>query len=205
MRRIICIALLFLLCFWAAFVTGLEYMKYKDPKQPINVRIKDLMKRMTLAEKIGQMTQIERTNASADVVKNYFIGSVLSSSGSVPATNASVEAWVNMVNEFQRGALSTGLGIPMIYGIDAVHGHNNVYKATVFPHNVGLSVTRDPQLVKKIGAAMALEVRGTGIVFTPCRCYESYSEDPAIVKATTEKYPVYREIFFPALEKVSPS
>jgi len=69
-------------------------------------------------------------------------GSVLSSSGSVPATNASVEAWVNMVNEFQRGALSTRLGIPMIYRIDAVHGHNDVYKATVFPHNVGLSVTR---------------------------------------------------------------
>ncbi|KAF7847262.1 hypothetical protein BT93_L3142 [Corymbia citriodora subsp. variegata] len=106
-----------------------------------------------------------------------------------------------MVNEFQRGALSTRLGIPMIYGIDAVHGHNNVYKATIFPHNVGLGVTRDPQLVKKIGAATALEVRATGIpyVFAPCiavcrdprwgRCYESYSEDPAIVKLMTEIIP----------------
>lgn len=176
-------------------------MKYKDPKQPINVRIEDLMKRMTLAEKIGQMTQIERSNASADVMKNYFIGSVLSGGGSVPAPNAPVETWVNMVNEFQRGALSTRLGIPMIYGIDAVHGHNNVYKATIFPHNVGLGVTRDPQLVKKIGAATALEVRATGIpyVFAPCiavcrdprwgRCYESYSEDPAIVKTMTEIIP----------------
>ncbi|KAF8009351.1 hypothetical protein BT93_J0371 [Corymbia citriodora subsp. variegata] len=194
-------ALLLLLCFWAASITGSEYLKYKDPKQPINVRIKDLMKRMTLAEKIGQMTQIEMTVASADVVENYFIGSVLSGGGSVPATNASVETWVNMVNEFQRGALSTRLGIPMIYGIDAVHGHNNVYKASVFPHNVGLGVTRDPQLVKKIGAATALEVRATGIpyVFAPCiavcrdprwgRCSESYSEDPAIVKAMTEIIP----------------
>ncbi|KAI3409504.1 Beta-glucosidase [Psidium guajava] len=197
-RRLPFDALLLLLCFWAACAAGSEYMKYKDPKQPVNVRIKDLMKRMTLAEKIGQMTQIERSVASADVIQNYFIGSVLSGGGSVPATNASVEAWMNMVNEFQRGALSTRLGIPMIYGIDAVHGHNNVYKATVFPHNVGLGVTRDPQLVKKIGAATALEVRATGIpyVFAPCiavcrdprwgRCYESYSEDPAIVKAMTE-------------------
>ncbi|KAF8009350.1 hypothetical protein BT93_J0370 [Corymbia citriodora subsp. variegata] len=200
-RRVPFEALLLLLCFWAASVTGSEYMKYKDPKQPVNVRIKDLMKRMTLAEKIGQMTQIERANASADVMKNYLIGSVLSGGGSVPATNASAETWVNMVNEFQRGALSTRLGIPMIYGIDAVHGHNNVYKATIFPHNVGLGMTRDPQLVKKIGAATALEVRATGIpyVFAPCiavcrdprwgRCYESYSEDPAIVKLMTEIIP----------------
>ncbi|KAI6669717.1 hypothetical protein NL676_004602 [Syzygium grande] len=200
-RRVPFEALLLLLCFWAASVTGSEYMKYKDPKLPVNVRIKDLMKRMTLAEKIGQMTQIERTVASADVIKNYLIGSVLSGGGSVPATNASVETWVDMVNEFQRGALSTRLGIPMIYGIDAVHGHNNVYKATVFPHNVGLGVTRDPQLAKKIGAATALEVRATGIpyVFAPCiavcrdprwgRCYESYSEDHAIVKAMTEIIP----------------
>ncbi|KAF7847263.1 hypothetical protein BT93_L3143 [Corymbia citriodora subsp. variegata] len=200
-RRLPFEALLLLLCFWAALVTGSEYMKYKDPKQPVNVRIKDLMKRMTLAEKIGQMTQIERTVASADVIKNYHIGSVLSGGGSVPAANASGETWVNMVNEFQRGALSTRLGIPMIYGIDAVHGHNNVYKATIFPHNVGLGMTRDPQLVKKIGAATALEVRATGIpyVFAPCiavcrdprwgRCYESYSEDPAIVKLMTEIIP----------------
>lgn len=69
-------------------------------------------------------------------------GSVLSGGGSVPAPKASAESWVNMVNGLQKGALSTRLGIPMIYGIDAVHGHNNVYNATVFPHNVGLGVTR---------------------------------------------------------------
>lgn len=66
----------------------------------------------------------------------------MSGGGSVPKPNASAEDWVNMVNEFQKGALKTRLGIPMIYGIDAVHGHNNVYKATIFPHNVGLGVTR---------------------------------------------------------------
>lgn len=72
-------------------------------------------------------------------------GSVLSGGGSVPAKKASPEAWINMVNDFQKGSLSTRLGIPMIYGIDAVHGHNNVYKATLFPHNVGLGATRQVQ------------------------------------------------------------
>jgi len=75
-----------------------------------------------------------------------------------------------MVNEFQRGALSTRLGIPMIYGIDAVHGNNNVYNATLFPHNIGLGATRDPDLVRRIGVATALEVRATGIQYTFAPC-----------------------------------
>ncbi|XP_022744236.1 uncharacterized protein LOC111295127 isoform X2 [Durio zibethinus] len=178
-----------------------EYMKYKDPKQPVAVRIQDLLDRMTLEEKIGQMVQIDRRVASAEVMKKYFIGSVLSGGGSVPAPQASAEVWINMINDFQRGSLSTRLGIPMIYGIDAVHGNNNVYKATIFPHNIGLGATRDPELVKKIGAATALETRATGIPYTfaPCiavcrdprwgRCYESYSEDPQIVQAMTEIIP----------------
>ncbi|MED6185675.1 hypothetical protein PIB30_059360 [Stylosanthes scabra] len=182
-------------------VTEAEYLKYKDPKQPLNARIKDLMKRMTLEEKIGQMVQIERTVASADVIKNYSIGSVLSGGGSVPKENATGEDWVDMVNELQKGALSSRLGIPLIYGIDAVHGHNNVYNATIFPHNVGLGATRDPALVRKIGEATALEVRATGIpyAFAPCiavcrdprwgRCYESHSEDHRIVQAMTEIIP----------------
>lgn len=186
-----------LVVIWAALAEA-EYMIYKDATKPLNSRIKDLMSRMTLEEKIGQMTQIERGVASAEVMKDYFIGSVLSGGGSVPSKQASAETWINMVNELQKGALSTRLGIPMIYGIDAVHGHNNVYKATIFPHNVGLGATRDPNLVKRIGAATALEVRATGIpyVFAPCiavcrdprwgRCYESYSEDPKLVQAMTE-------------------
>ncbi|XP_061943952.1 uncharacterized protein LOC133668202 [Populus nigra] len=191
------IFLMGLVVIWAALAEA-EYMIYKDAAKPLNSRIKDLMSRMTLEEKIGQMTQIERGVASAEVMKDYFIGSVLSGGGSVPTKQASAETWINMVNEFQKGALSTRLGIPMIYGIDAVHGHNNVYKATIFPHNVGLGATRDPNLVKRIGAATALEVRATGIpyVFAPCiavcrdprwgRCYESYSEDPKLVQAMTD-------------------
>ncbi|KAL7116146.1 hypothetical protein ACP275_04G224500 [Erythranthe tilingii] len=192
--------LVVVLCLWGVS-TEAEYLKYKDPKQPLNSRIKDLMGRMTLEEKIGQMTQIERKIATPDVMKNYFIGSVLSGGGSVPGPKASAEEWVNMVNGIQTGSLSTRLGIPMIYGIDAVHGHNNVYKATIFPHNVGLGVTRDPELLKRIGAATALEVRATGIpyAFAPCiavcrdprwgRCYESYSEDHRIVQLMTDIIP----------------
>ncbi|XP_074289719.1 uncharacterized protein LOC141614996 [Silene latifolia] len=174
-----------------------ERMVYKDPKKHVETRVKDLLKRMTLAEKLGQMTQIERVNATAEVMKKYAIGSVLSGGGSVPQVNASAEEWIELVNRIQKGSLSSRLGIPMIYGIDAVHGNNNVYKATIFPHNVGLGVTRDPELVKRIGAATALEVRATGIpyAFAPCiavcrdprwgRCYESYSEDPKIVQKMT--------------------
>ncbi|CAA7403958.1 unnamed protein product [Spirodela intermedia] len=185
----------------AAPLAGARQPAYKDPRKPVAARVRDLLKRMTLSEKIGQMTQIERAVASADVMKEYAIGSVLSGGGSVPAARASAKEWLDMVNGLQKGSLSTRLGIPMIYGIDAVHGHNNVFKATIFPHNVGLGVTRDPELVKKIGAATALEVRGTGIqyAFAPCiavcrdprwgRCYESYSEDPKIVEMMTEIIP----------------
>ncbi|CAI0433092.1 unnamed protein product [Linum tenue] len=178
-----------------------EYLLYKDSTQLVGHRIKDLMGRMTLQEKIGQMVQIDRAVASADVMKNYFIGSVLSGGGSVPAQKASPGTWIKMLNEYQTGALSTRLGIPMIYGVDAVHGHNNVYNATIFPHNIGLGATREPELVKRIGVATALEVRATGMsyAFAPCvavcrdprwgRCYESYSEDPEIVNAMTELVP----------------
>lgn len=197
----VCIYLIGLaFCVWAVMAQS-EYIKYKDPSQPIEIRIKDLMKKMTLEEKIGQMTQIERTVTSVEVMKKYFIGSVLSDGGSVPNKQASPEDWVDMVNKIQMGALSTRLGIPMIYGIDAVHGHNNAYAATIFPHNIGLGATRDPELVRNIAAATALEVRATGIpyAFAPCiavcrdprwgRCYESFSEDPRIVRAMTEAIP----------------
>ncbi|XP_047323923.1 beta-glucosidase BoGH3B-like [Impatiens glandulifera] len=181
----------------AAAMTDTSYNLYKDPKKPINARIKDLMSKMTLAEKIGQMMQIERINATAQIMKEYSIGSILSGGGSVPRPRASPEEWVKMVNNFQTGSLSSRLGIPMIYGIDAVHGHNNVYNATIFPHNIAIGATRDPNLAKRIGAATAVEVRATGIpyAFGPCiavcrdprwgRCYESYSEDPNVVKAMT--------------------
>uniref|UniRef100_A0A0E0KJ14 Beta-glucosidase n=1 Tax=Oryza punctata TaxID=4537 RepID=A0A0E0KJ14_ORYPU len=180
-----------------AATTGAEYVKYKDPKKPIGERVDDLLSRMTLAEKIGQMSQIERANATSAVIEKYFVGSVLSGGGSVPSEKATAKEWQHMVTKMQKAALKTRLGIPIIYGIDAVHGHNNVHNATIFPHNVGLGATRDPKLVKKIGQSTAHEARATGIPYTfaPCvavcrdprwgRCYESYSEDTKLVQLMT--------------------
>ncbi|PIN20934.1 Glucan 1,3-beta-glucosidase [Handroanthus impetiginosus] len=121
--------------------------------------------------------------------------------GTAPSPRASAETWMDMADDFQRGALSDRLGIPILVGVDAIHGHNNVYNATMFPHNIGLGATGDPDLVKRIGAATALEVRATGIPYTfaPCiavcrdprwgRCFESYSEDHNTVQQMTEIIP----------------
>lgn len=118
---------LLLLCCWAALVVADEdYVKYKDPIQPLNVRIKDLMDRMTLAGKIGQMAQLDRSVVTPEIMRDYSIGNVLSTGGSVPSPQATAQEWIDMVNSIQQGSLSSRLGIPMIYGIDAVHGHNNV-------------------------------------------------------------------------------
>lgn len=88
----------------------------------------------------------------------------------MPAADAPAEAWVEMVDEMQSAAMSTRLGIPLMFGIDANHGHSYAYKATIFPHNIGIGCTRDPALAERIGAAVALEVRSTGIpyIFAPC-------------------------------------
>ncbi|CAN1329080.1 Beta-glucosidase BoGH3B [Linum perenne] len=152
---------------------------------------------MTLEEKLAQMIQLDRVVADAHFLRDIAVGSVLSTGGSAPFENALTSDWADMVDGFQKLALESRLGIPMIYGVDAVHGNNCVYGATVFPHNVGLGATRDADLVKRIGAVTALEVRASGIQFTfaPCvavckdprwgRCYESYSEDTNVVRKMT--------------------
>ncbi|XP_043695385.1 beta-glucosidase BoGH3B-like [Telopea speciosissima] len=172
--------------------------RYKDPRLPIEYRISDLLSRMTIHEKIGQMAQIDRSVASPAVLINHSIGSVLNGGGSAPAADATPVMWADMIDGFQKSALSARLGIPIMYGTDAVHGHNNVHGATVFPHNIGLGAARDENLMVKIGEATALEVLGTGIPYTfaPCvavcrdprwgRCYESYSEDTQIVKSMSK-------------------
>ncbi|MGW1801494.1 glycoside hydrolase family 3 protein [Streptomyces sp. NPDC001984] len=178
----------------AAPPSAAEAPAYLDADAPVAQRVADLLGRMTLEEKIGQMTQAERGAVADDPskIKTQMLGSVLSGGGSTPAQNTPA-AWVEMVNTFQAQALQTRLKIPLIYGIDAVHGHGNVRGATVFPHNVGLGATRSPGLVKQVGRATAAEVRATGIPwsFSPCLCvsrderwgrsYESFGEDPALV------------------------
>ncbi|HEX6292398.1 MAG TPA: glycoside hydrolase family 3 N-terminal domain-containing protein [Herpetosiphonaceae bacterium] len=170
---------------------------YKDPSAPIPDRVADLLTRMTLDEKIGQMTQVDRGSLATEAdIATYYLGSILSGGGSAPTPNTPT-AWADMYDRYQGIALSTRLGIPIIYGIDAVHGHNNVYGATIFPHNIGLGATRNPALIQQIGRATAEEVAGTGIdwTFAPCLCvarnerwgrtYESYGEDPEIASAMT--------------------
>ncbi len=170
---------------------------YRDAWRPVKVRVADLLSRMTLDEKIGQMTQAERLGIKApgDVTKGT-LGSLLSGGSSQPTPNNAV-TWADMYDSFQKEALATRLGIPLIYGVDAVHGHNGLYGATVFPHNIGLGATRDPALVKKIGRATAEEVSGTGIDwnFAPCLCvarndrwgrtYESFGEVPELASSMT--------------------
>ncbi|HTJ32351.1 MAG TPA: glycoside hydrolase family 3 N-terminal domain-containing protein [Dactylosporangium sp.] len=164
---------------------------YLDPSLPVPQRVADLMSRMSLDEKLGQMTQAERGSASAADVTQYRLGSILSGGGSAPSPNTA-SSWADMTDGLQRGALATPLKIPLLYGSDAVHGHNNVVGATIFPHNIGLGATRDPALAQQVGRATADEVRGTGVqwTFSPCLCvarndrwgrtYESFGEKPEL-------------------------
>jgi beta-glucosidase len=165
------------------------HLPYPDPSLPVATRVSQLMATMTLDEKIGQMTQAERSAVTNADLTNFALGSLLSGGGSAPSPNTPT-SWANMYDGFQNAALNSRLGIPIIYGIDAVHGHNNVVGATIFPHNIGLGATRDPALVQQIGRATAEEVSGTGIDwdFSPCLCvarndrwgrtYESFGEVP---------------------------
>jgi beta-glucosidase len=169
---------------------------YKDPTQPVPVRVADLLARMSLDEKLGQMTQAERLAVSGNDITANRLGSLLSGGGSAPSPNTAT-AWADMYDNFQRAALATPLGIPLIYGVDAVHGHNNVSGATIYPHNIGLGATRDPALAQRIGRATAEEIAGTGPNwdFAPCLCvarndrwgrtYESFGEVPDIATSMT--------------------
>ncbi|HEX5997386.1 MAG TPA: glycoside hydrolase family 3 N-terminal domain-containing protein [Jiangellales bacterium] len=168
-----------------------DHLPYHDPALSVATRVNDLLSRMSLDEKLGQMTQAERASVTNAQVTQFRLGSILSGGGSAPSPN-NATSWANMYDGFQNAALATPLAIPMIYGVDAVHGHNNVVGATIFPHNIGLGATRDPALVQSIGRAVAEEVSGTGIDwnFAPCLCvarndrwgrtYESFGETPTL-------------------------
>ena len=155
-------------------------------------RAADLLSRMSLAEKIGQMTLIETGSITPDAVYEFFIGGVLSGGGGTPRENTP-EGWAEMVDAYQEAALDTPLGIPIIYGVDAVHGHSNLRGAVIFPHNIGLGASRDVELVREIGRVTALEMAATNIYwnYAPVlavgqdirwgRTYEIYGEDTDLV------------------------
>lgn len=169
------------------------------PKSPRDVdrRTRALLSRMTLAQKIGQMTQAERRHATPADVRDFHLGSVLSGGGSCPGGNRPAD-WVAMTNAYWAASMEEDddhLAIPLLYGVDAIHGNGNVRGATVFPHNIGLGAAADPELIERVGRITAREVLATGAdwSFAPTlavardprwgRCYESYSDDPRWVAA----------------------
>lgn len=165
----------------------------------IRERVEHWLQQMTLAEKIGQMTQAEKNSITPQEVIDYAIGSVLSGGGGNPTPN-NQQAWRELVTSYQAAALKSRLGIPLIYGVDAVHGHNNVIDAVIFPHNIGLGATRDADLVKRIAAITAKELLATSVHwnFAPAvsvpqdirwgRAYEGFSEDTEIVRSLGVAY-----------------
>ncbi|CCK27246.1 glycosyl hydrolase [Streptomyces davaonensis JCM 4913] len=170
-------------------------LPYLNSKLPVKKRVADLIGRMSLAEKAGQMTQAERgAMGKPGDIAAYDLGSLLSGGGSTPTPNTA-EAWAKMIDSYQLRAQATRFQIPLIYGVDAVHGHNNLVGATIMPHNIGIGATRDSRLAHEAGAVTAAEVRATGVPwdFAPCLCvtrderwgrsYEAFGEDPALVES----------------------
>lgn len=166
--------------------------------EAVEARVDSILSQMSVEEKVGQITMAEIQSISPADVKRFHVGGLLNGGGSYPNTNrnASIAEWLVMANAFYDASMDDSDGkiaVPVMWGTDAVHGHNNVIGATLFPHNIGLGATRNPGLIRDIGIATAREVGVTGIgwTFAPTvavarddrwgRTYESYSEDPELV------------------------
>lgn len=198
-RRFDRVLILFAVFLLVSLVSAQDEPAYLDVSLDVEARIEDLLARMSLEEKIGQMTLVANNSITAESVTEYAVGAVLSGGGGYPNTNTP-EAWAEMVDEFQAGALATRLGIPLIYGVDAIHGHNNLYGATIFPHNVGLGAGDNPDLVREIAEITATEMIATGIYwnYAPVlampqdirwgRTYEGFGEDAELVDRLANAY-----------------
>ena len=174
-----------------------EMPLYRQASAPVSDRVADLLARMTLEEKIGQMTQVDISYLkSPQDIATYYLGSLLAG-GNSDVTGNTPQAWADTYDAHQAVALTTRLGIPLLYGTDAVHGHNNVVGAVIFPHNIGLGATRDSELAQAVARITAEEMVGTGFNwnFAPCVCvgrderwgrsYECYGEEPQLVASLT--------------------
>ena len=186
---------LLLISFFVISFFGFVLKNSESKKEnEIDKKVEALLAKMTLDEKIGQMTQVDYDaikQNTGDIAK-YSLGSILWGGNSEPP-NLAPKTWADIYDEYQNISLKTRLGVPMVFGIDAVHGHNNVDGAVIFPHNIGLGATHNPKLVEQVGRVTAEEIAGTGIDwdFAPCiavsrnirwgRTYESYGEDPKLV------------------------
>lgn len=177
-----------------------QRVRQSNPSNPkpftaYNREVRTLLAKMTLEEKIGQMLQAEHSGLT-DItdIEKYFVGSILSGGSSDPKSGNSLESWTDLYDSLQSRTSNTRLRIPILFGIDAVHGHNNVLNAVVFPHNIGLGCSRNPSLVEKAARVTAREVRATGInwTFAPCvtvprderwgRTYEGFGETPELAR-----------------------
>jgi beta-glucosidase len=173
-----------------------------DPQ--LDARVHDIVAQMSLAQKVGQMTQAEIKSITPDQVRQFYIGSVLNGGGSWPQGNkhASVADWLALADRYYDAsmAVDSPVKVPVIWGTDAVHGDSNVFGATLFPHNIGLGAAHDPDLIRQIGAATARAVRATGVdwAFAPTlavaqnvrwgRSYESFSNYGPLVRAYARAY-----------------
>lgn len=174
-------------------------LEYLDSSLPIDQRVDLLLQQLTLDEKASQMLQAERKQINKTEMKNMDLGSILSGGGSYPGNNT-VKEWQDMFREYQEGAMQSKRKIPMLYGVDAVHGHSLLKGAVVYPHNIGLGAANDEELMYKMGAAVAEEMKLTNILwnFAPCvavsqdprwgRTYESYSSNTEIVTKLSNAY-----------------
>lgn len=173
---------------------------YTDEALSDEVRIADLLSRMSLKEKIGQMSLIERNSVLApEDLASYGIGALLSGAGSKPDNNTRA-GWQTMTSNFEITSRGSRLQIPILYGVDAIHGHGNVLGATIFPHNIGLGATNDPELVSAVARATAEEVTATGVTWSYSpnldvpqdmrwgRVYEAFSDDPVLVSKLGAAY-----------------
>lgn len=177
-------------------------MTRKMSSNELAASVEALLSQMSLKQKIGQMTQPERMAVTPAQVREFHIGSVLSGGGSCPGANHPTD-WVAMNDAYWMASMDADdehLAIPLLYGVDAIHGHANVLGATVFPHNIGLGACRDPDLIERIAQATAREILATGVdwTFAPTlavarddhwgRTYESYSEDPSVVGSYADRF-----------------
>jgi beta-glucosidase len=164
-----------------------------DPE--LEQAVEELLTRLSTAEKVGQVLQVERGHVNPGDIRTYHLGSVLSGGGSHPQAGNDPDDWLALADAYWDASMDVsdgGQAIPIIWGVDAVHGHNNVRGSTVFPHDIALGATRNPALIRRIGEVTAIEVAVTGLdwTFGPCvavarsdrwgRTYEAYSEDPEI-------------------------
>lgn len=178
--------------------------KWPAPRWPyprdaaLEAKVADLLTRMTVEEKVGQVIQPDIASVTPDDMRRYHFGSILNGGNSAPGNDefAAPGKWLDLADAFYDASVdrsNNGVGVPMIWGTDAVHGHSNIVGATLFPHNIGLGAMRDPALIERIGAATAAEIRSTGMewTFAPTvtvpqdyrwgRAYEGYSSDPKLV------------------------